>query len=153
VGTCCQGFYTRAQIAAAECKSKKKKQKEKQMAKDSETAAKAARVNAGAQATSHSESDAELGIVSERQVTEITAAGQATSTQAAPDSTSLPSGWTGAKDQAGNEYYYNKELNVTQWSLPAPSRGAVYYSVGWASLSRFLHLEDSGDLFFYKTDA
>jgi hypothetical protein len=91
VGTCCEGFYTRAQIAAADAKIKKKKQKEKQMAKEAETAAKAARVTAGAQATSHSESDAELGIVhsSERQITEITAAEQATSTQAAPDSTSI----------------------------------------------------------------
>jgi hypothetical protein len=76
--------------------------------------------------------DAELGIVSERQISEITAAGQATSTQAAPDLTTLPPGWKAAKDQAGNEYYYNKVLDVTQWSRPAPSGGAVYYSARWA---------------------
>jgi hypothetical protein len=130
----CGSKEQRAKIAVADAKIKKKKQKEKQMAKEAEAAAKAARVTAGAQtqATSHSKSDAELGIVSERQIPEITAAGQATSTQAAPDSTSLPPGWKAAKDQAGNEYYYNKALNVTQWSRPAPSGGAVYYSARWA---------------------
>jgi hypothetical protein len=83
--------------------------------------------------TPRSESvDAELVIARERQILKITAAGQATSTEAAPASTSLPPGWKTAKDQTGNEYYYNKELNVTQWSRPALSGGAVYYSVGWA---------------------
>jgi hypothetical protein len=129
----CGSTEQRAKIAVADAKIKKKKQKEKQMA-NAEAAAKAARVNAGAQtqATSHSESDAELGIVNVRQIPEISAARQATSTQAAPASTSLPPGWKAAKDQTGNEYYYNKELNVTQWSRPALSGGAVYYSVGWA---------------------
>jgi hypothetical protein len=126
----------RAKIAAADAKLKKKKQKEKEImvTKEVEAAAKAARVNAGAQtqATSHSESDAELGIVNVRQIPEISAARQATSTQAAPASTSLPPGWEAAKDQTGNEYCYNKELNVTQWSRPAPSGSAVYYGVGWA---------------------
>ena len=37
----------------------------------------------------------------------------------------LPPGWKTSKDQNGNQYYYNKELNVTQWSRPAPSGGAV----------------------------
>jgi len=130
----CGSKEQRAKIAVADAKIKKKKQKEKQMAKEAEAAAKAARVNAGAQtqATSHSKLDAELGIVSERQISEITAAGQATSTQAAPDLTTLPPGWKAAKDQAGNEYYYNKVLDVTQWSRPAPSGGAVYYSARWA---------------------
>ena len=32
----------------------------------------------------------------------------------------LPPGWKAGKDQSGNQYYYNKELNVTQWSRPAP---------------------------------
>jgi hypothetical protein len=83
--------------------------------------------------TPRSESvDAELVIVRERQILEITEAGQATSTEAAPASTSLPPGWEFVKDQTGNEYYYNKELNVTQWGHPGPSGGAVYYSVGWA---------------------
>jgi hypothetical protein len=100
----CGSKEQRAQIAAADAKIKKQKQKEKQRAKEAAAAAKAARVNAGAQtqATSHSESDAEQGIVSERQIPEITAPGQATSTLAAR---SLPPGWKAAKDQAGNEYY------------------------------------------------
>jgi hypothetical protein len=33
----------------------------------------------------------------------------------------LPPGWKAGRDQRGNQYYYNKELNVTQWSRPAPS--------------------------------
>jgi hypothetical protein len=46
------------------------------------------------QVTSHSESDAELRIVSERQIVVITAPGQAASTVAAPAAvTSLPPGW------------------------------------------------------------
>jgi hypothetical protein len=81
---------------------------------------------------SHSELDAELGFVSERQIPEITAPRQATSTQADPALISMPPGWETVKDHTGNEYYYNKELNVTQWSRPAPSGGAVYNSVGWA---------------------
>ncbi len=35
----------------------------------------------------------------------------------------LPPGWKAGRDQRGNQYYYNKELNVTQWSRPAPSGG------------------------------
>jgi hypothetical protein len=37
----------------------------------------------------------------------------------------LPAGWKTSQDQNGNQYYYNKELNVTQWSRPAPSGGAL----------------------------
>ena len=37
----------------------------------------------------------------------------------------LPAGWKISQDQKGNQYYYHKELNVTQWSRPAPSGGAV----------------------------
>jgi hypothetical protein len=119
----CGSKEQRAQIAAADAKIKKQKQKEKQRAKEAEAAAKAARVNAVGQ----TQATAELGIVSERQIPEITAPRQATSTPAAQ---SLPPGWKAAKDLAGNEYYYNKELNVTQWSRPAPSGGAAHYSVG-----------------------
>jgi hypothetical protein len=32
----------------------------------------------------------------------------------------LPTGWKAGKDQTGNQYYYNKELHVTQRSRPAP---------------------------------
>jgi hypothetical protein len=103
----CGSKEQKAQIAAADAKIKKKKQKEKQMAKDAEAAAKAARVNGGAQtqATSHSELDAELGIVSERQIPEITAPGQATSTRTAQ---SLPPVWKTDKDQTGHQYYSNQ---------------------------------------------
>ncbi len=42
-----------------------------------------------------------------------------TPTQAAPAATSvdavLPPGWKASKDTNNNAYYYNKELNVTQW--------------------------------------
>ena len=77
--------------------------------------------------------DPELVIFShERQILEITEVGQTTSTQAASASTSLPPGWETAKDQTGNKHYYNKELNVTQWSRPVPSGGTAHYSVGWA---------------------
>ena len=102
----CGSKEQRAKIAVADAKIKKKKQKEKQMAKEAEVAAKAARVNTGAQTqvTSHSESDAELGIVSERQIPEITAPRQATSTQAAPASTSLPPGERGLWPTAGISY-------------------------------------------------
>ena len=51
-----------------------------------------------------------------------------TSTQGAPAVTSvdaLPPGWKVSKDTNGNAYYYNKELNVTQWSRPAPSGHTV----------------------------
>jgi len=40
---------------------------------------------------------------------------------AAPASTSsyaLPPGWKVSTDQNGNQYYYNKELNITQWNRP-----------------------------------
>jgi hypothetical protein len=30
----------------------------------------------------------------------------------------LPTGWKGGQDQAGNTYFYNKELNLTQWNHP-----------------------------------
>jgi hypothetical protein len=52
-----------------------------------------------------------------------------TPTQAAPAATSvdavLPPGWKASKDTNSNAYYYNKELNVTQWSHPAPSGDTV----------------------------
>jgi hypothetical protein len=35
----------------------------------------------------------------------------------------LPPGWKATKDQNGNQYYYNKELNVTQWNRPEFSGG------------------------------
>jgi hypothetical protein len=37
----------------------------------------------------------------------------------------LPPGWKASKDTNNNAYYYNKELNVTQWSRPAPSGDTV----------------------------
>ena len=85
-----------AQIAAADAKIKKKKQKGKQMVTEADAVAKAARVKAGAQtqATSHSELvfrdmleqtsagvNAKLGIVCGREIPEITAPGQTTSTE------------------------------------------------------------------------
>ncbi len=129
----CGSKEQRDQIAAADAKTKKKKQKEKQRAKEAEAAAKASRVNAGSQtqATSHSESDAELGIVNVRRIPEITSARHATSTQTAPASASLPSlppALETVKDHTGNQYCYNKELNVTQWKHPAPSEGAVVFT-------------------------
>jgi hypothetical protein len=36
-----------------------------------------------------------------------------------PPEDALPPGWGVGQDQAGNKYFYNKELNVTQWNLPA----------------------------------
>jgi len=30
----------------------------------------------------------------------------------------LPPGWKAGKDQTGKEYYYNKELNISQWVHP-----------------------------------
>ncbi len=30
----------------------------------------------------------------------------------------LPAGWKASQDHNGNQYYYNKELNLTQWSRP-----------------------------------
>jgi hypothetical protein len=46
-----------------------------------------------------------------------------TPTHAAPPATSvdalLPAGWKASKDQNGNQYYYNTELKVSQWSRPA----------------------------------
>jgi hypothetical protein len=46
-----------------------------------------------------------------------------TPTQPAPPATSvdalLPAGWKASKDQNGNQYYYNTELKVSQWSRPA----------------------------------
>jgi hypothetical protein len=103
----CGSKQQRALIAAADAKIKKKKQKEKQMATEADAAGKAARVKPGAQtqATSHSELDAELGIVSERQIPEITAPGQATSTRTAQ---SLPPVWKTDKDQTGHQYYSNQ---------------------------------------------
>jgi len=38
---------------------------------------------------------------------------------AATSSDALPPGWKASKDKNGNQYYYNKELNITQWSRPA----------------------------------
>ena len=35
----------------------------------------------------------------------------------------LPPEWKTGKDQTGNQYYYNKELNVTQWSHPTQLSG------------------------------
>ncbi len=117
----------RAQIAVTDAKIKKKKQKGKQMTKEVDATAKAACVNAGSQGTSHSESDAELGIVSEQQSPENTTPGQATSTQAAPVSRSLPPAVETVKDQTGNQYY-NKELSVTQWSNHASSEDAMVFA-------------------------
>ena len=37
---------------------------------------------------------------------------------AATSSDALPAGWKASKDQNGNQYYYNKELNITQWNRP-----------------------------------
>ena len=130
----CGSKEQRAQIATIDAKIKKKKEREKGRTKEAEAAAKAALMNADTQtqATSHSEVDVELGIVRERQIPENTAPGQSTSTQTAFGSSSLPPGWRTAKDQAGYEYYYNKELNVTQRSRPAPSGGTVHYSLGWS---------------------
>jgi hypothetical protein len=36
-----------------------------------------------------------------------------------PPEDALPPGWEVGQDQTGNEYFYNKELNVTQWNRPA----------------------------------
>jgi hypothetical protein len=43
---------------------------------------------------------------------------------ATTSSDALPPGWKASKDQNGNQYYYNKELNITQWSRPAFSGGS-----------------------------
>jgi hypothetical protein len=36
-----------------------------------------------------------------------------------PSEDALPPGWEVGQDQAGNKYFYNKGLNVTQWNRPA----------------------------------
>ena len=51
-----------------------------------------------------------------------------TPTQAPPPATpvdALPAGWKASKGQNGNQYYYNTELKLSQWSHPAPCGGAV----------------------------
>ena len=45
-------------------------------------------------------------------------------------SDALPPGWKVSKDQNGNQYYYNKDLNVTQWSRPEFSGGGGGVAVG-----------------------
>ena len=48
----------------------------------------------------------------------------------APTSDALPPGWKASKDQNGNQYYYNKELNITQWSRPEFSGGGGGMAAG-----------------------
>ena len=38
------------------------------------------------------------------------------------DVDALPPGWQAATDKTGKDYYYNKELNVSQWTLPVDPR-------------------------------
>jgi hypothetical protein len=42
----------------------------------------------------------------------------------------LPPGWTASKDQNGNQYYFNKDQNVTQWSRPEFPGGGGGVAVG-----------------------
>jgi hypothetical protein len=45
-------------------------------------------------------------------------------------SDALPSGWKASKDQNGNQYYYNKDRNLSQWSRPEFPGGGGGVAVG-----------------------
>jgi len=42
-----------------------------------------------------------------------------------PPVDALPPGWKAAADKTGQKYYYNKELEVSQWTRPVQEEGAL----------------------------
>ena len=50
--------------------------------------------------------------------------------------------WETAKDQTGNEHYYNKELNVTQWWHPADT-----LPPGWKASK-----DTNGNAYYYNKE-